>query len=469
MSSSTNGRVIALAVAGALGGFLFGFDSSVINGALNAIQSEFALDAALTGFTVAVALLGCAVGAFLAGRLADRFGRIPVMIIGATLFVVSALGAGFATEVWLLIVWRIAGGLGIGIASVVAPTYISEISPSGSRGRLGSLQQLAITIGIFTALLTDAVFANTAGGEAQPLWFGLEAWRWMFLAGVVPGLVYGIVASRLPESPRYLLLKGHDVQARGVLEQLQPAGEVDPELNRIRSAIATDRASKLSTLRGTAFGLKPIVWIGIALSVFQQFVGINVIFYYSTELWAAVGFTQADSLIISVVTGAVNILVTLIAIALVDKIGRKPLLMTGSIGMAVSLATMAIAFSSGPAGKLEGAWGPIALVAANLFVVCFGASWGPLVWVLLGEIFPNTIRAKALGLAAAAQWIANFIVTVTFPPLSAASLPITYGGYALFAALSFFFVWRLVPETKGMVLEDADKLLQPAGSARPST
>lgn len=464
--TQTSRRVVALAIAGAIGGFLFGFDSSVINGALDAIRSEFSLSAALTGFTVAVALLGCAVGAFLAGRFADRFGRIPVMIIGATLFVVSALGAGFATEVGFLILWRVIGGLGIGIASVVAPTYISEISPSGIRGRLGSLQQLAITVGIFVALLTDAVFANTAGSESNVLWFGLEAWRWMFLAGIVPGLVYGIVASRLPESPRYLLMKGNEVKARAVLATIQPPAQVDGELQRMRTAIATDEANKSNTLRGGRWGLKPIVWIGIALSVFQQFVGINVIFYYSTELWAAVGFTQADSLIISVVTGVVNILVTLIAIALVDKIGRKPILMTGSIGMAISLGTMALAFSSGPAGKLEGAWGPIALVAANLFVVCFGASWGPLVWVLLGEIFPNTIRAKALGLAAAAQWIANFIVTVTFPPLSAASLPLTYGAYAAFAALSFFFIWRLVPETKGMALEDADKLLQPAGGMR---
>jgi SP family sugar:H+ symporter-like MFS transporter len=462
MSTQTNRRVIVLAIAGALGGFLFGFDSSVINGALDAIKSEFALSDALTGFTVAIALLGCAVGAFLAGRFADRFGRIPVMIAGATLFVVSSLGSGFSTEVLVLIIFRVIGGLGIGIASVVAPTYISEISPSAIRGRLGSLQQLAITLGIFIALLTDAVFANTAGSESNTLWFGLEAWRWMFLAGIVPGLVYGIVSSRLPESPRYLLLKGNETRARQVLEEIQSGPEVDAELTRIQSAIAEDEKNKTSTLRGPALGLKPIVWIGIALSVFQQFVGINVIFYYSTELWAAVGFTQSNSLIISVVTGVVNILVTLIAIALVDRIGRRPILMTGSIGMAVSLGVMALAFAQGPAGHLEGAWGPIALVAANLFVVCFGASWGPLVWVLLGEIFPNTIRAKALGLAAAAQWIANFLITVSFPSLSGFSLPLTYGAYALFAALSFFFIWRLVPETKGMALEDADKLLDRA-------
>jgi sugar porter (SP) family MFS transporter len=460
---TTDRKVIGLAVAGAIGGFLFGFDSSVINGALDAIKADFALDAVLQGFVVAIALLGCAAGAFIAGRLADRFGRIPVMVIGAALFVVSSIAAGLAFSLPVLIVARVVGGLGIGIASVVSPTYIAEVSPAGIRGRLGSLQQLAITVGIFVALLTDAVLAGIAGGEAELLWLGLSAWRWMFLVGVVPGLVYGLIATRLPESPRYLVLRGDEVRARAVLERYWVGGDSEAAVRDIRSSISSEAALAAgASLRAPHTGLKPIVWIGIALSVFQQFVGINVIFYYSTELWGAVGFAQSDALAISVATGVLNILVTLVAIALVDRIGRRPLLLAGSILMAVSLATMALAFGQGPAGRLEGAWGPIALVAANLFVVGFGASWGPLVWVLLGEIFPNAIRAKALGLAAAAQWIANFAVTLTFPPLSAASLPLTYGLYAGFAALSFLFVLRLVPETKGMRLEDADTLLKPS-------
>ncbi|HQG70347.1 MAG TPA: sugar porter family MFS transporter, partial [Rhodoglobus sp.] len=415
--ASQNSKVIGLAIAGAVGGFLFGFDSSVVNGAIDAIKSDFALGDALLGITVAIALLGCAVGAFVAGRLADRLGRIPVMLIGSGLFVVSAIAAGLATEVGVLIAARVVGGLGIGIASVIAPAYIAEISPAGIRGRLGSLQQLAITVGIFAALLSDAVFAGLAGGESQPLWLGLAAWRWMFLAGVVPGVVYGLIALRLPESPRFLVLKGDTAKARTVFEKYWPGQDADVALGDIQRSIDTETAAqRTGTLRGNRFGLKPIVWIGIILSVFQQFVGINVIFYYSTELWDAVGFTQANALAISVVTGVVNILVTLVAIALVDRIGRRPILMAGSIGMALSLGTMALAFSQATAGasgpELTGAWGPIALVAANLFVVFFGASWGPLVWVLLGEIFPNSIRARALGVAAAAQWIANFIITV---------------------------------------------------------
>ncbi len=464
-SSSSHAKVIGLAIAGAVGGFLFGFDSSVVNGAVDAITKDFGLGAGLTGFAVAVALLGCAVGAYLAGRLADRLGRIPVMLIGSGLFVLSALGAGLAFGVVDLIVWRVLGGLGIGIASVIAPAYIAEISPSALRGRLGSLQQLAITIGIFSALLSDALFANAAGGAAETLWLGLAAWRWMFIAGVVPGVVYGLIALRLPESPRFLVLKGDDAKARTVFEKYWAGQDADKALAAMRRSIDVDREAAVhGTLRGKRFGLKPIVWIGIILSVFQQFVGINVIFYYSTTLWSAVGFDESDSLTISVFTGLLNILVTLIAIALVDRVGRRPILLAGSIGMALSLGTMALAFSQATAGasgpQLGAVWGPIALVAANLFVVCFGASWGPLVWVLLGEIFPNSIRAKALGVAAAAQWIANFLITVTFPPLSAASLPLTYGVYALFAALSFFFVLRVIPETKGTSLEDAGDLLK---------
>ncbi len=464
-SRTTHSKVVGLALAGAVGGFLFGFDSSVVNGAVNAIRTDFALGSELVGFAVAVALLGCAVGAVVAGRLADRLGRVPVMLIGSVLFIASAIGSALAVTVEDLILWRIVGGLGIGVASVIAPMYIAEISPAAVRGRLASLQQLAITIGIFAALFSDALFANAAGGATETLWWGLDAWRWMFLVGVIPGAVYGVIAFVLPESPRYLVMRGEDAKVRAIFARFWPGVDADAAIAEMRDSIAADvTARRTGTLRGPRFGLKPIVWIGIILSVFQQFVGINVIFYYSTELWSSVGFPASASFTISVLTGLLNIAVTIVAISLVDRIGRRPLLMTGSIGMAVTLGTMALAFSqatmtsTGP--DLEGAWGPIALVAANLFVISFGVSWGPLVWVLLGEIFPNSIRAKALGVAAGAQWIANFLVSWSFPTLSAWSLPITYGTYAVFAALSFWFVLSIVPETKGTSLEDADELLE---------
>ncbi|MBP2414174.1 SP family sugar:H+ symporter-like MFS transporter [Arthrobacter stackebrandtii] len=472
--SSIPRKVIGLAVAGAVGGFLFGFDSSVVNGAVDALQGQFKLSDALTGFAVAVALLGCALGAYLAGKIADAKGRIPTMKLGGMLFLVSALGTGLAFSVWDLIFWRIVGGLGIGLASVIAPAYISEISPRKHRGRLASLQQLAITIGIFAALLSNALFATSAGGAAQELWLGLPAWRWMFLAGAVPAVVYFGIALVLPESPRFLVLQGKDEEAARVFKTIAPDEDTERSIREIKNAVKEDSlAARKGSLRGNRFGLMPVVWIGIILSMLQQFVGINVIFYYSTTLWQAVGFQEKDSLTISVVTSVVNILVTLVAIALVDRIGRRPILLTGSIGMAVSLGTMALAFSaangSGTDISLPGAWGPVALVAANVFVISFGVSWGPLVWVLLGEIFPSRIRARALGLAAAAQWIANFLITLTFPVMAAASLPLTYGMYALFAAASFFFVMFKIPETNGMSLEQAETLFvkKPKAAAQP--
>ena len=470
-SPRTTVKVIALALAGAVGGFLFGFDSSVVNGAVDAVRKQFSLSASLTGLAVASALIGCAVGAYLAGRLADRFGRIPAMIVGAILFLASAIGCGLSIGVWDLVVWRLVGGLGIGIASVIAPAYIAEISPRQLRGRLASLQQLAITLGIFAALLSDTIFANAAGTASATFWLGLEAWRWMFLAGIVPAVIYGAIAFFLPESPRFLVLKKRDDEVRTIFARIWPDDDVERAIRDMRDAIKTDvEGSKKGALRGDRFGLKPIVWIGIILSVFQQFVGINVIFYYSTTLWKSVGFKEKDSFTISVITAVTNIAVTFVAIALVDRVGRRPILLVGSAGMTVSLATMALAFSQADVVKgapsLPGAWGPIALVAANVFVVSFGASWGPVVWVLLGEIFPTRIRARALGVAAAAQWIANFLVTVSFPPLAAVSLVLTYGLYAAFALLSFLFVSRFIPETNGMSLEEANTLLPPKGSAK---
>ena len=462
-------KAITLAVSAAVGGFLFGFDSSVINGAVDAIEKDFELSSTLVGFSVAVALLGCALGAWYAGRLADRWGRPRVMLVGAIMFLVSAVGCGFAFAVWDLILWRVVGGIGIGIASVVTPAYIAEISPTAIRGRLASLQQLAITIGIFAALHSDQLFAETAGpvGDGDPIalgasLFGLDAWRWMFLIAIVPAAVYAWVALTVPESPRYLIGKGKIDEARAVLRSVLGPVDLDAKVDAIEASVVRDaKLEKQASLKGPRFGLLPIVWVGILLSVFQQLVGINVIFYYSTTLWRSVGFDDSQSFTVSTITAVTNVVVTFIAIALVDKIGRKPLLLAGSAGMTVSLVMMAIAFTqssgSGDDVTLAGSWGTIALIAANVFVVSFGASWGPVVWVLLGEMFPNRIRASALAIAAAAQWIANFAITVSFPPLSEnLGLPFTYGMYGTFALLSFVFVLAKVKETRNRDLEDME-------------
>jgi sugar porter (SP) family MFS transporter len=458
-----NGRVIGIAIAAALGGFLFGFDTAVINGAVDALSADFALGAALKGFAVSSALLGCVAGAWFAGSLANKWGRVPVMLIAAVLFFVSAIGSGLAFSVVDLIIWRVVGGLGVGAASVIAPAYIAEVSPAHVRGRLGSLQQLAIVTGIFTALLSNALLAAIAGGANEILWWGVDAWRWMFMAEAIPALVYGVMSLRLPESPRYLVHKGDYDKASQVLLDFTGEPDVNLKIQQIKDSLKSERKESLRDLVGPVLGLKPIVWIGILLSVFQQFVGINVIFYYSTTLWRSVGFPESAALMTSVITSVTNIVVTIVAILLVDRVGRKALLVAGSVLMTIALSTMAVAFSfaelvTAPDGtataELDAPWSIIALVAANLFVVGFGATWGPVVWVLLGEMFPNRIRASALAVAAAAQWVANFFISTTFPVFSDISLTFAYGFYAFFSLLSFFFVVWKVRETKGKELED---------------
>lgn len=450
-------RVVLLAAVAALGGFLFGFDTAVINGAVVPMQDSFGIGAALTGFVVSSALLGCVAGAYLAGRLADRRGRIVAMVTASVLFTVSAIGSGLAVGPVDMILWRVVGGVGVGAASVIAPAYIAEISPAEVRGRLGSLQQLAIVVGIFVALLSDFALAGAAGGAAEELWWGLPAWRWMFLVEVVPAVAYGVLALTIPESPRYLVARGRVDEARRILREVLHRG-VDARISEIRRTVRQEARTSLRDLRGPRLGLLPIVWVGIALSVFQQFVGINVIFYYSSALWQSVGFSESDALEQTVITSVTNIAVTLVAIALIDRIGRRRLLVVGSAGMTLSLAVLTWMFSQAPLvggePRLGDTEGVVALVAANLFVVFFGMSWGPGVWVLLGEMFNNHVRATALGVAAAAQWLANFLISTTFPSMAEVGLWFAYGFYTLAALASLVFVLRAVPETNGRELED---------------
>ncbi|MBD1997757.1 sugar porter family MFS transporter [Oculatella sp. FACHB-28] len=442
----------------ALGGFLFGFDTAVINGAVAAIQTAFGANSVQIGLAVSLALLGSAVGAFYAGHISDRLGRVKAMIIASILFTVSAIGSGLAFGIWDFIFWRILGGAAVGAASVIAPAYIAEVSPAAWRGRMGSLQQLAIVVGIFIALLCDYFIAVGAGSAESPFWFGVTAWRWMFWTEIPPAVLYGIAALRIPESPRYLVAQHRESEAIQVLSKIEK-GDILQKVRDIQQTVMRERKSKFSDLVSRSGGLLPIVWLGMGLSIFQQFVGINVIFYYSSVLWRSVGFTEADSLWITVITSVTNIVTTLIAIAFVDKFGRRPLLLIGSIGMFLTLGTLAALFGNAPvdaAGNpaLSDTSGLIALVAANAYVFCFGFSWGPIVWVLLGEMFNNKIRAIALSVCAAVQWIANFLVSTTFPPLlESFGLGTAYGLYTIAAAISFFFVLLLVKETKGKELE----------------
>jgi MFS transporter, SP family, sugar:H+ symporter len=470
------GRVIWLAVVAALGGFLFGFDSAVVNGAKSAIQENYALGEFAIGLVVSIALIGSAVGAWFAGTLANKYGRRKVMIVAAILFFLAGIGQAFPFSVYDLMFWRFVGGAGIGIASVIAPMYIAEIAPAHLRGRLGSLQQLAIVTGIFASALSNYIILKMSGSTdavANEPVGPIAAWQWMFLVMVVPAAIYGLLALRIPESPRYLVSQGEDDQALAVLNGIYTVDQSE-KVAEIKTTVSVDDKPKFNMLLGNVLGLKKIVWIGILLSVFQQFVGINVIFYYSNTIWSAVGYS-ADAFGITLLTNTTNVVVTLVAIALVDRIGRRPLLLIGSAGMAVSLGLMAVLFQTAAkctdadvAGKvngctdlgnpyLTGGAGVTVVLAANLYVVFFGVSWGPIVWVLLGEIFPNKIRAAALAVAAAAQWAANFIVSVTFPTLAGISLGLAYLIYTTFAVISFFFVLRMVKETKGKSLEQLSR------------
>jgi MFS transporter, SP family, sugar:H+ symporter len=452
------GYVILIAAAAAMGGFLFGFDTAVINGTVLALKSEFAASSLGIGLAVSLALLGSAAGAFAAGPLADRIGRTRCMMMASALFTISAIGSGLPIGLADFIFWRVLGGIAVGAASVIAPAYIAECSPAEMRGRLGSLQQLAIVIGIFAALVGAYAIASAAGSASAPFWFGFEAWRWMFWSEVPGAVMYGVFALVIPESPRFLVAQGRHAEAENVLVRIvgQQASHRVAEIHR---TVSRERKPRLADIRGR-WGLLPIVWIGMALSVFQQFVGINVIFYYSSTLWRIVGFTEQNALLITMITGLTNIVTTLIAIAFIDRFGRKPLLLAGSVGMIVTLGALAWVFGTSPINAegfpvLSSAAGLVALLAANIYVFCFGFSWGPVTWVLLGEMFNNRIRASALALGAGAQWIANFLVSTTFPPIAYnLGLAAAYGLYTGFAVLSFIFVAKFIKETKGIELED---------------
>ncbi|WP_406720824.1 sugar porter family MFS transporter [Thioclava litoralis] len=455
-----SGRLLMIACTAALGGFLFGYDSSIINGAVDAVRDGFGLSASGIGFTVSCALLGAMAGAWYAGVCSDRFGRVKTMIIASALLSISALGSGLAFGQLDLILWRFVGGIGVGFASVIAPAYIAEVAPKDERGRLGTMQQMAIVSGIFVALLVSAIVARVAGGAAGTLWMGMEAWRWMFLSELIPAVLYGVLALRLPESPRYLVEKDRISEARDILETIVGVrrARLDSKIAKIRETMKREDSKSFRDLTGGAFFFRPIVWVGILIAVFQQLVGINVIFYYSTTLWQSVGFQESDSFMISVFSSVVNIVATIIAILLIDRLGRKTLLLWGSGLMTVSLGVMALAFNhavvTADSVSLPAPWGPVALVMANVFIIGFGASWGPVMWVLLGEMFPNKIRGMALGVGGAANWLANFVVSTTFPVLAAIGLDLAYSLYAGFALISFFIVWKMVSETRGMSLED---------------
>ena len=459
--TQTNLRLISAIVGVAtIGGFMFGYDSGVINGTQEGLKTSFGLSEAGLGLTVAALLPGCALGAFGAGPLADIWGRRIIMLAAALLFIASAIASGTATGAGMMVAARFAAGMGVGAASILSPAYISEVTPAHLRGRLSSLQQIMIIAGLTGAFLVNYCLAQAAGVSTNIFWLGEAAWRWMFWAQVVPATIFLLTLLTIPESPRFLVAKERFEEAETVLTRLFGQRDATAKLADIRATLTSNHRPRLRDLRDDATGkMRPIVRVGVGLGAFQQLVGINIVFYYGAVLWQAVGFSEADALKINIVSGVLSIGACLVAIGLIDRIGRKPLLLIGSAGMTLTLIILAIAFASGSmiGGKLvlSDSVGLAALIAANLYVMFFNFSWGPVTWVMLGEMFPNQIRGSGLAVAGAAQWTTNFAVSVSFPWLAGTiGLSITYSFYAACAFLSLLFVLLAVRETRGVELED---------------
>ncbi len=494
--------IMAIVAVATIGGFLFGYDSGAVNGTQAGLKLTFNLTEEQLGLTVSSLLVGCAVGAFLAGRLADLMGRRNVMMFAAVAFLLSALAAGGASTNTIFVIARVIAGMAVGAASVLAPAYISEVTPANIRGRLSSVQQIMIITGLTAAFLVNYFLAKYAGASTSVIW-GHTAWRWMFWMQSIPAAIFLVALFFIPESPRYLVFKGHDAKALEVLGNLFGADSAAAKADEIRATRNVDHNPRLSdtftktgswqALAGLGFLLllvdvvacylhyvpviwavpialvivafvmpfRPLVRVGIGLAVFQQLVGINVIFYYGATLWQLGGFSESDALLINIVSGAVSIAACVLTIAIIDKVGRKPLLLVGSAGMAITLGAMVYAFSNGTLDAahqlhLSPDIGKIALIAANLYVIFFNVSWGPVMWVMLGEMFPNQIRGSGLAVAGLMQWGANFAISSSFPVMAASpqiGLTKSYMFYAICAAISFFFVLKFVHETRGKELE----------------
>ncbi len=457
-------KIVLFSVVAALGGFLFGFDSGVINGTVDALQIAFNSNEVGTGFNVASVLIGCAIGAFLGGTFADKYGRKSALIVASIAFIVSAWGSGISTCSFEFVIYRLLGGLAVGVASILSPAYISEIAPASIRGRLISLQQLAIVVGLFFAFFSNYNLVALSGNASAELWLGYNTWQWMFWVELVPAILFFLLLLCIPESPRFLVAVNKTEQAIKVLTAITNDIKAKEQVEEIRSTVFNERKPRIKDIVNLKTKrIHPIVWVGVGLAALQTLTGIDVVFYYGSVLWQAAGFTEADALLTNVIIGAVNIGFTVLAMFLVDKIGRKPLLLIGGIGQAVMLGLMAIIFQFSAKNAthgidMNGSIGIMALCAAIGFIAFFALTWGPVMWVMLGEMFPNKFRGAALAIAGMSNWLANFLVTITFPVLlSNVGLGISYAIYAVFGIIAFVFVYFFVGETNGKSLEEISR------------
>lgn len=480
MSTKMNSYTLGVTLVATLGGLLFGYDTAVISGTVSSLNNVFVVPQGLAegaansllGFCVASALIGCIIGGGLAGILSSRLGRKRSLMIAGILFFFSALGSSFpefghhaisssagiptylSGYISEFVIYRIIGGLGVGIASMISPMYIAEIAPANIRGKLVSFNQFAIIFGQLLVYCVNYFIARSG----TPEWLDTFGWRFMFLSGAIPSAIFFVLLFTVPESPRWLAGKGKLEIALSILEKLLGKKAGQTEFAAVVKSVSAGSEKSLPLL---TFGVGIIV-IGILLSAFQQFVGINVVLYYAPEVFKEIGSSQDTALLQTIIVGIINLLFTVIAIMTVDKFGRKPLQIIGALGMAIGMLLLGTTFYAHWAGG-------IALFAMLFYVAMFAVSWGPVCWVLLSEIFPNRIRSKALALAVVAQWVANYFVSWTFPMMAKSTYlqahfnnGFAYWIYGVMGILAALFMWRFVPETKGKTLEELEGIWKKA-------
>jgi SP family xylose:H+ symportor-like MFS transporter len=468
MTKSTNSLyLLRLTIVATLGGLLFGYDTAVISGTVSSLDNFFVLPFGLDemnanarlGLVVSSALIGCVIGGILGGVVSKKFGRRNGLVLAALLFLLSAIGSSMPemffrpigdadhTFIYIFIAYRIIGGIGVGLASMLSPLYIAEIAPAKIRGKLVSMNQFAIIFGMLVVYFVN-YYISLQGDDT---WLNLVGWRWMFASEIIPAFLFLVMLIFVPDTPRSLVLKSKQDKALAVLTKVNNPVEAKIILTEIQNTVVSHSGKLFS------FGTT-VILIGVLLSVFQQFVGINVVLYYAPEIFKSMGVGTDVALLQTIIVGSVNLIFTVLAILTVDKFGRKPLMIIGALGMALSMFALGTTFFMQSVGIG-------ALVFMLCYVACFAMSWGPVTWVLLSEIFPNKIRGKAMAFAVAAQWVSNYLVSWTFPMMDKNSYLLqqfnhgfTYWVYGIMGVLAMFLVWKFVPETKGKTLEEMEKI-----------
>ncbi len=432
--------VLLISVVASLGGLLFGFDTAVISGTINFIQPYFGLSEAGLGWTVSSLLFGCTVGVFLAGKAGDHYGRKKVLMAAALFFIISAVGSASAHSLSFFVISRVLGGIAVGVASILSPMYIAELAPAKSRGTLVSLNQLAIVIGIQVAFFSNYLLVNT----------GDNNWRWMLLVMAAPAILLFFSMFLVPESPRWLVAWGRNDDALKVLIKTSGKESASFELKEIEETLKNQEVSTFREL--LAPKVKPLLFIGIILAVFQQITGINTIMYYAPKIFADVGQSNDSALLQTILIGSTNLVFTLVAMVLIDRFGRKLLIIIGSTGMMLMLTGLSILYFSSQTS------GVLVLVFILGYIAFFAASLGPALWVVATELFPNRLRSKGMSIAIVALWIACSIVSISFPVmLERLSGGITFLIFALICLANLLYVLKYVPETKGKTLEELEK------------